>query len=423
MFKPIRDPIWGDINLQDGVKKIIDTRSIQRLRHIRQEGFTFLSVPSANHTRFEHILGTFHLLHCWRESREEITDLDQLALLHHIDDTPFTYATREIIEMIQNETWKGDAEKRKQFIKGLISTEISDNNKRSELTDSIIKFGGRELEVNILFAANNIDTICRNAYYLGLGRPTVIDAITKIKPKKEDRITFDKNIFTSVILEELKNEALTNIVAHISMSNSRMFARIVTRLLYFLYKDEIQLDMPLNALLKDVVTDTEKFLEFNDDSLLYVLDKLKERGEVSKEINEYLDIYSGKIKYPQPPLEYDISNIHLNSDDYTNKKYDQMMFQNKIGNMNMEKQINLERDIRDQYSLKHPVIIDIPYKSIKSRFLSCLALNYGEGSDIKLSPSDSIPESTKKIRIFLHKDDYNKINKDKLFKLIKSKIE
>ncbi|MEM3875650.1 MAG: hypothetical protein QXP35_01085, partial [Candidatus Micrarchaeaceae archaeon] len=57
----IRDAILGSIELSDAELKIIDTRYMQRLRFIKQLGFSYLVYPGANNTRFEHSLGTMQI--------------------------------------------------------------------------------------------------------------------------------------------------------------------------------------------------------------------------------------------------------------------------------------------------------------------------------------------------------------------------
>ncbi len=59
--KTIRDAIHGDIMITRLETAIIDTKEFQRLRKIRQLGPTHLIYPSANHTRFEHSLGTLYM--------------------------------------------------------------------------------------------------------------------------------------------------------------------------------------------------------------------------------------------------------------------------------------------------------------------------------------------------------------------------
>ena len=63
MGKPvvIRDAVWGDVELDPLLNEVLGTREIQRLRGIRQLGTAHLVYPSANHTRFEHVLGTCHV--------------------------------------------------------------------------------------------------------------------------------------------------------------------------------------------------------------------------------------------------------------------------------------------------------------------------------------------------------------------------
>lgn len=58
--KVFRDPIHGDVYLNDFETKIISTKEFQRLSGIKQLGFANLVYRSANHTRFEHSIGT-----CW----------------------------------------------------------------------------------------------------------------------------------------------------------------------------------------------------------------------------------------------------------------------------------------------------------------------------------------------------------------------
>ena len=57
----IRDPIHGAIPVDDSEIAIIDHPFVQRLRGIRQLGFSHLPFPGATHTRYSHSLGVMHL--------------------------------------------------------------------------------------------------------------------------------------------------------------------------------------------------------------------------------------------------------------------------------------------------------------------------------------------------------------------------
>ena len=57
----IRDPIHAFIRLDSDERKVLDSRPLQRLRHIHQLAMTFLVYPGATHRRFEHSLGAMEL--------------------------------------------------------------------------------------------------------------------------------------------------------------------------------------------------------------------------------------------------------------------------------------------------------------------------------------------------------------------------
>lgn len=58
----IRDPVHGDIPVTAEELGVLDTPEIQRLRGVRQLGTAYLVYPGAQHSRFEHSLGTMHLV-------------------------------------------------------------------------------------------------------------------------------------------------------------------------------------------------------------------------------------------------------------------------------------------------------------------------------------------------------------------------
>lgn len=57
----VRDAVWGDVELAPELVDLLGAPELQRMRGIRQLGTAHLVYPSANHTRFEHGLGTCHV--------------------------------------------------------------------------------------------------------------------------------------------------------------------------------------------------------------------------------------------------------------------------------------------------------------------------------------------------------------------------
>lgn len=82
---------------------VINTIQFQRLRNIKQLGFVSFVYPSANHTRFEHSLGTCHLAKVMIESLQRntpnliVSEKDLLcvqlaALCHDLGHGPFSHS-------------------------------------------------------------------------------------------------------------------------------------------------------------------------------------------------------------------------------------------------------------------------------------------------------------------------------------------
>lgn len=57
----IKCPVHGFIPLTKLATSVVNHPYMQRLRHIKQLGLAYMTFPSANHTRFEHSLGTYYM--------------------------------------------------------------------------------------------------------------------------------------------------------------------------------------------------------------------------------------------------------------------------------------------------------------------------------------------------------------------------
>jgi HD superfamily phosphohydrolase len=106
-FEILRDPVWNNIRVDQLTLELVDTDVFQRLRYVRQLGWTYLVYPGATHSRFEHALGTHHLsrrtlaLLCEAEDARSISEQEQAivrsaALLHDVGHYPFSHALEEI---------------------------------------------------------------------------------------------------------------------------------------------------------------------------------------------------------------------------------------------------------------------------------------------------------------------------------------
>jgi len=93
----IKDPLYGYIRITEVERRIIDTQPVQRLRRIRQLSGAEYAYPAANHTRFEHVLGTMYLAGILAQSipinlsSQEVQRIRLAALLHDVGHAPFSH--------------------------------------------------------------------------------------------------------------------------------------------------------------------------------------------------------------------------------------------------------------------------------------------------------------------------------------------
>lgn len=105
--KIISDPVFGFINVPEGLlSAIVQHPLLQRLTRIKQMGITSYVYPGAQHTRFQHSLGAFHLmseailqlqLKGVKITEEEAEAAQAAILLHDIGHGPFSHVFENTI--------------------------------------------------------------------------------------------------------------------------------------------------------------------------------------------------------------------------------------------------------------------------------------------------------------------------------------
>jgi HD superfamily phosphohydrolase len=101
-MKIIKDPVHGYVEVPDFALHLLDSPVLQRLRYIKQLGFSYLVYPGANHSRFEHSLGTMYLADIMSRQLDLSPGEHRLvlasALLHDIGHGPFSHAIEPLLQ-------------------------------------------------------------------------------------------------------------------------------------------------------------------------------------------------------------------------------------------------------------------------------------------------------------------------------------
>ena len=258
----IRNALYGDIILSDVETSIIDTYEMQRLRHVAQLGFVNLIYPCANHTRFEHSIGTRWVaqkivrLSGIPISRKDEQLLYLAALLHDAAQPAYVHITERLSSMgmpvhgtVIKYILDGGYKEKVLEIKGDIEVPfVCDVLKRDDL-DSIYEIltGNRAYLTDLIDSyidADSLDYLRRDSFYTGLPYGNYDDRIFSsfkiINVDNEERIGFKNSPDTINSILSILNARFTLRKAvylhHTSLIADEMF---ITALKYALSDNTI----------------------------------------------------------------------------------------------------------------------------------------------------------------------------------------
>ena len=183
--KFIRDSIHGNLPLDPFEIEVLDYPQLQRLRRVKQLGFISLIYPGANHSRFEHSIGTMHLaskLADQLELSKEDKDLVRIAgLLHDAGHGPFSHVSEAVLGVNHEEITAFVIEK----------TSIHDKLSEKFDTNEIIGIINGEGKLGPIISGDldmdRMDYLIRDSHYTGVAYG-VIDTeriISNLKLERE----------------------------------------------------------------------------------------------------------------------------------------------------------------------------------------------------------------------------------------------
>lgn len=146
--------------------EVMDNPQFQRLRRIKQLGLISLIYPGANHTRFEHSIGTMHIASKLADKldlNQEDKELVRIsALLHDIGHGPFSHVSEGVLSFPHEELTKYVI--KNTAIRDIVEKKF-DIDKIIEIINGEGKFGpivSGELD------ADRMDYLLRDSHYTGV---------------------------------------------------------------------------------------------------------------------------------------------------------------------------------------------------------------------------------------------------------------
>jgi HD superfamily phosphohydrolase len=199
----IIDPLYDIIDITEPIDRILRLPIVNRLRFIRQLSFSYVSYPAANHSRFEHSIGVYHLA----KKLSEIAPVNKLlnedlkkgfliaALLHDLGQGPGSHSIEKIFGKKydeKNNVLLIDDKKfglRKELdseVRSLVKKIIPGGEPPSE-GEPVFKFFREALDSEV--DIDRLDYLNRDSYFCGLktGKVDSLMILRSIKPYKDSK--------------------------------------------------------------------------------------------------------------------------------------------------------------------------------------------------------------------------------------------
>ncbi|RAW46323.1 HD domain-containing protein [Halorubrum sp. 48-1-W] len=171
----VKDTVHDHIEIDGVGAALLDTPAVQRLRHVKQLGTVRLVYPSANHTRFEHSLGVYHLArqaldHLGIEG-QQADRIEAAAMLHDVGHGPFSH---NLESLTHRRTGKYHDDVAELLEGGEVGAVLRDHDLDPDRIASVVAGEGKyaglvsgELDVD------RMDYLVRDAYHTGVPYGTI----------------------------------------------------------------------------------------------------------------------------------------------------------------------------------------------------------------------------------------------------------
>jgi HD superfamily phosphohydrolase len=257
-MKTIKDSVHDHITVDGVARDLLDTPAVQRLRRIKQLGTVSLVYPSANHTRFEHSLGVYHLAcealsHLGVEG-DQAARVEAAALLHDVGHSPFSH---NIEDIIHRRTGKYHDDVHELFVNGDVGGVLRDHGiSPSAVADLVAGEGRFGQTVSGELDVDRMDYLVRDAHHTGVPYGT-IDHERLVR-----ELTF---VDDELVLAEGNVQAAESLLVARALMNPTVYSHHVARI------SKSMLRWASERLLETTDYTAEELRRFDDPGLLVAL--------------------------------------------------------------------------------------------------------------------------------------------------------
>jgi len=311
----IKDPLYKQILVENEFKEIIDSPQFQRLRNIKQTAFVDMVYPNANHTRFSHSIGAYHLMNKVLNNgnfdnldKKTKKDLLLAALLHDIGHGPFSHSWEKVFPNFDHEK---------------ITREILKEWKLDGVIEILEKKSPYSQLISSTIDVDKLDYMARDSHFTGVSYGVAeVDFIIQHMRIKDNKLVIKKSAISSVedLITQRVNLFKTVYFHKFSAEYDFLFSKIFERVKDLLRdKKKIQINKHIKTFfdntqtinnllaLNDIIVLNQiyEWLEYDDDILKDLCYRFINRKKFNVVSPNYLDKDIEKLK-KEISLKYDL---------------------------------------------------------------------------------------------------------------------
>lgn len=254
----VRDPVHGYVKLEGLALEIANTPQMQRLRWIKQLGLANLVYPGANHTRFEHSLGAYHMAflltdHLGLDEDDRLL-VGAAALLHDVGHGPLSHATESALAPFLRTEHESVIEILK---KGELGEVLDRHGLKPTDIQSFIHGQGKGQIVSGEIDVDRMDYLIRDAHYTGVAYG-VIDRLRLLQ-----KMTLHQG---QLAVEAGGVQAATSLLISRLLMHPAVYYHHVCRI------SECMISSGIRRMIEDGISSAAKVKEMDDIQLFTALD-------------------------------------------------------------------------------------------------------------------------------------------------------
>ena len=329
----VKDTVHDHIEIDGVAADLLDTPAVQRLRHVKQLGTVQLVYPSANHTRFEHSLGVYHLAsralgHLGIEGKQA-DRIEAAAMLHDVGHGPFSH---NLEALTHRRTGKYHDDVAELLATGEVGAVLRDHDLDPELIAGLVAGEGTygqlvsgELDVD------RMDYLVRDAYHTGVPYGTIdterfVRELTFVEPDAPA----DAGEGPTLVLVEGNVQTAESLLLARALMNPVVYTHHVARI------SKAMLRRAAGDLLEATATTAAELRRMDDHDFLAAIRNCRETAELSRRYDER-DLYKLAVW-----AEHDDVPARVHEADH-------------------ETEVALEREIADEAGVdREHVVLDVP---------------------------------------------------------------